>query len=77
MTDFSTATVTPVTLATSTVGSTVAVGTNPDAVAITPDALTAYVANKGSNSVTPITLSTKTAGTAIAVGTTPDALAIK
>jgi DNA-binding beta-propeller fold protein YncE len=75
--DFSAATVTPVTLATNAVGSTVAVGTNPDAVAITPNGVTAYVTDNGSAKVTPITLATKTAGAAITVGTGPDAVAIK
>jgi nucleoside-diphosphate-sugar epimerase len=66
-----------VTLATNAVGSTIAVGTSPDAIAITPDGVTAYVTDNGSAKVTPITLATKTAGAAITVGTTPDAVAIK
>ena len=46
------------------------------AIAITPDGKTAYVANEGSNTVTPITVATGTAGTPITVGSTPDAIAI-
>lgn len=43
------------------------VGLHPNWVAITPDGVTAYVANKGSNSITPIDVATNTAGEAIAV----------
>jgi YVTN family beta-propeller protein len=48
----------------------------PDAIAITPDGATAYVANFGSGTVTPIDTATNTAGPAIAVGKGPDDIAI-
>jgi YVTN family beta-propeller protein len=54
----------------------IGVGTDPDAIAITPDGSTAYVANAGDNTVTPITTSDKTARQAITVGSDPDAIAI-
>ena len=45
---------TPVTIASNAPGADIAVGTNPQAIAIAPDGRTAYVANTGSNNVTPI-----------------------
>jgi YVTN family beta-propeller protein len=45
----------------------IAVGYNPNWVAITSDGATAYVANKGSNSITPIDVATHTAGAPIIV----------
>ena len=42
--DFASGTVTPIDLATNTVGSPIDVGDSPAAIAITPDAATAYVA---------------------------------
>ena len=45
--------------------SSIAVGNNPNWVAITRDGATAYVANKGSNSITPIDVSSNTAGAEI------------
>jgi YVTN family beta-propeller protein len=68
--------VTPIDTATNTAGTAIAVGSNPAAVAITPDGKTAYVANDSSGSVTPIDTATNTAGTAIAVGSGPSAVAI-
>ncbi len=59
-----------------TTGTAITVGTNPSAVAITPDGKTAYVTNNGSGTVTPINTATKTAGTAITVGTGPDGVAV-
>ncbi len=47
--------------------SSIAVGLNPNWVAITKDGSTAYVANKGSNSITPINVAKNTAGAAIAL----------
>lgn len=61
------------------VGTPIPVGRHPDAVAITPNGETAYVANFGSNNVTPINTASDSAGTSaswIAVGNEPDALAI-
>ena len=50
-------------------------GRVPDAIAITPDGQTAYVATTG-NTVIPIATATNTAGTPIALGTAPSAIAI-
>jgi len=69
--------VSPITLATKVVGTAITVGTAPDAIDITPNGATAYVANYTSGTVTPITVATKTAGTAITVGTNPEAVAIR
>ena len=70
----------PVNTATDAVGAPIAVGTAPSAIAITPDAATAYVTDEGTTtapgSVTPIDLSTNTAGSPITVGSGPDAIAI-
>ncbi len=54
----------------------IGVGTDPDAIAITPDGKTIYVANAGSGTVTPITTRNKSARQAITVGSDPDAIAI-
>lgn len=54
----------------------ITVGTFPDAIAVAPDHLTAYVANYDSNSVTPIDLRTDRALPAIPVGSGPAAIAI-
>jgi DNA-binding beta-propeller fold protein YncE len=48
--------VTPITIATNTAGSAITAGTNPYAIAITPDGTKAYVAHDGSSNVTPITI---------------------
>jgi YVTN family beta-propeller protein len=72
-------TVTPVDLATGTAGHPITVGTEPEAVAITPDGTTAYVTNAASNTVSPIDIATNTAGSPIAVNgisPAPDAIAI-
>jgi YVTN family beta-propeller protein len=69
-------TVTPINLTTRRAGPAIAVGANPEAIAITPDGRTAYVANYGSNSVTPIDTATRLAAPPIAVGANPDAIAI-
>ncbi len=68
--------VTPINTETDAAGSPIGVGTEPDAIAITPNGATAYVANWGSNSVTPIDLSTGKTEKAISVGRHPDAIAI-
>ena len=68
--------VTPIDTATNTAGAPIAVGSDPQAIAITPDGKTAYVTNADSNSVTPIDTATNTTGTAIAVGSVPIAVAI-
>ena len=67
-------TVTPIRTATGKAGRDIKVGTDPSAIAITPDGKTAYVAN--AHSVTPIRTATGKAGKAIKVGTNPTAIAI-
>ena len=62
-------TVTPVGLTTRRAGKPIQVGANPQAIAITPDGRTAYVANSGSDTVTPIDTATRRAGAPIPVGT--------
>ena len=69
-------TVTPITTATNTADTPITTGSEPDAIAITPDGTTAYVANDGSGTVTPVTTVTNTAGTPITVGDHPEAIAI-
>ena len=71
----------PVNTATDAVGAPITVGSGPSAIAITPDATTAYVTDEGTTNtapgfVTPIDLSTNTPGTPIPVGSGPDAIAI-
>jgi len=68
--------VTPINTMTDTPGTAIKVGSEPDAIAITPNGATAYVANWGSHNVTPINLATGKAGKAIGVGLHPDAIAI-
>ncbi len=63
-------TVTPIDTA-GNAGTAIPVGTDPYAVAFSPDGTKAYVTNIGSNTVTPITVATGTAGTEILVGTSP------
>src|SRR6266511_1385247 len=70
-------TLTPIDTATNTAGGPIAVpGSQPEAIAITPDGQTAYVANIGTSTFTPIDLGTNTPGTPILVGDFPDAIAI-
>jgi YVTN family beta-propeller protein len=69
-------TVTPVNLVTRKAGPAIGVGADPDAIAVTPDGRTAYVANSGSGTVTPIDVATDAAGPAITVGTDPQAIAV-
>ncbi|MGH2874023.1 MAG: putative Ig domain-containing protein [Solirubrobacteraceae bacterium] len=68
--------VTPIDVASSTVGTPSTVGVYPDAVAITPDGTTAYVANGPDDTVIPIDLSSGTVGSPIAVGGWAYAVAI-
>ena len=67
------ASVTPVNLATNTAGASIGVGSDPTAIAITPNGQTAYVTSY-SGTVTPIDIATNTAGTAISLNspTYPD-----
>ena len=69
-------TVTPIGLTTHRPGKPIKVGANPQAIAITPDGSTAFVANYGSDTVTPINTSTRRAGTPIPVGNQPRAIAV-
>src|SRR6516162_9162751 len=55
--------VTPIPAATNKAGTPITVGSEPGAIAITPNGKTAYVANLGSDSVTPINTATNKAGT--------------
>jgi DNA-binding beta-propeller fold protein YncE len=66
--------VTPIRTATNTALPTIKAGRHPDAIAITPDGKTAYVA--GSGTVTPIRTTTNTALPPIKTGRNPDAVAI-
>jgi DNA-binding beta-propeller fold protein YncE len=59
-----------------TAGSPVRVGQEPDAVALSPDGATAWVADFGSDTVTPITLATMQAGRPLGVGIGPTDLAV-
>ncbi len=61
---------------TNTVVATVAVGSNPVGVAITPDGTRAYVANQLSNSVSVIDTSSNTVVATVAVGSNPVGVAI-
>jgi YVTN family beta-propeller protein len=69
-------TVTPITTRTNTAGPPITVGSNPYAIAITPDGKTAYVLNSGSDTVTPIMTRSNTARPPIRVGSFPSAIAI-
>ena len=69
-------TVTAISAATNTPAKPIKVGQAPDAMAITPDGKTTYVANQVSDTVTPISAVTNTAGKPINVGKGPDGIAI-
>ncbi len=68
--------VTPINTSNNTPGNPISVGLLPGAIAITPNAMTAYVVNTGNGSVTPINLATNTPGTSIPVGSEPLSIAI-
>ena len=59
--------VTPIDVATQTAGTAIKVGSNANAIAITPHGRTAYVSS-ASGTVTPIDIRTQTARAAIRVG---------
>ena len=59
-----------------TVRKPITVGSEPAAIAITPDGRTAYVVSTRSGTVTPIRTATNVAGKAIRVGTQPSAVAV-
>ncbi len=69
-------TVTPIDLATRRAGKPIKVGSDPEAIAISPDGAMAYVVNSGSGTVTPISTATRRAGKPIMVGPDPQAIAI-
>jgi YVTN family beta-propeller protein len=64
-------TVSVIDTATNTVTATIAVGSNPLGVAMTPDGSKAYVANAGSNTVSGIDTATNTVTATIPVGVAP------
>ena len=57
-------------------GRHIKVGSDPVAVAFTPNSKAVYVVNSNSGTVTPISTSARKAGTAIRVGSDPDAIAV-
>jgi YVTN family beta-propeller protein len=69
-------TVTPITLATGKPGRAIAVGRNPQAIALSPDGRMAYVVNSGSDSVTPIQTRARRGEPAIPVGRHPQEIAV-
>jgi DNA-binding beta-propeller fold protein YncE len=69
-------TISQVDLTTGTVGAPIYVGSEPDAIAITPDGSTAYVADYGSSEIVPVALATGTVETPILVNDRPNAIAI-
>jgi YVTN family beta-propeller protein len=69
-------TVTPIGLTARRAGKPIKVGANPQAIAITPDGGTAFVANYGSSTVTPIRTVSRRAGAPIPVGKQPWAIAV-
>src|SRR3989304_24158 len=78
VTNSGTTTVSVIDTATNTVVATVAVGTNPLGVAITPDGARAYVTNSGggANSVSVIDTATNTVVATVGVGSSPFGVAI-
>src|SRR6266550_4430723 len=76
VTNFSSNMVSVIATATNTVVATVAVGTCPLGVAITPDGAFAYVANAGSSTVSVIATATNTVVATVAVGAGPEGVAI-
>jgi YVTN family beta-propeller protein len=70
------ASVTPVNLATRHAAAPIPVGSDPQAIAVTPDGRSAFVVNTGSGTVTPISTSTRRTGPPIPVGRDPQAIAI-
>src|ERR1700733_9670719 len=66
----------PINTATNKAAKTIKVGSDPVAIAITPNGKTAMVVNYGSGTVTPINTATNKAGKAITVGKNPVAIAI-
>ena len=69
-------TVTPIDMITRRAGKPIRVGTDPQAIAITPDGRTAFVANADSGTVTPVDTVTRRAAGPIRVGADPRAIVI-
>lgn len=63
-------------LTTGAVGNAIPVGSQPDALAITPNGATAYIADYGSSEVVPVSLATGDLGTPIVLSDRPAAIAI-
>jgi YVTN family beta-propeller protein len=76
VTDEQADTVSQVDLDTGTVGAPVNVGSQPVAVAISPDGSMAYVADYGSSEIVPVTLETGKVGSPIVLNDRPNAIAI-
>ncbi|MGO8876712.1 MAG: YncE family protein [Acidimicrobiales bacterium] len=74
--NYSADTVTPISLKSMRAGKPIAVGKNPDGIAISPNHATAYVACYGSGSVVPITLATGKTRKPIRGGDGPSAIAL-
>jgi YVTN family beta-propeller protein len=74
--NFRSNTVSVIDTASNTVTATVRVGTNPFAVAITPDGIRAYVTNFGDNTVSVIDTPSNTVTATVSVGTNPLGVAI-
>jgi YVTN family beta-propeller protein len=70
------ASVIPVSLVTGKAGRAIRVGSDPEAIAATPDGRTVYVVNSGSGTVTPIDTSTEKPGASIQMGRDPAAIAV-
>ena len=68
--------VTPVNVATDVAGTPITVGTDPVAVAITPNALDALIVNETSNNLSEIDTSNNTVIKTVALASSPDAIAI-
>src|SRR5215475_1936713 len=68
--------ITPINAATNRAEGAIWVGVSPDALAITPDGKTAYVASVSSRTVTPISTATDTPGKPIKVSIGPELIAI-
>jgi YVTN family beta-propeller protein len=74
--NYGSATVTRVNLVTRKAGHPTSVGTDPQAIVVTPNGRTVYVASGGSGTVTPIDTATGRAAVPIPVGADPVALAV-
>jgi DNA-binding beta-propeller fold protein YncE len=68
--------VTPVNLANDTAGTPIIVGRNPQAIAISPNGLSAWVVCYTSETIVPINIKTRKPGTAITLSGGPSAIAL-